>query len=180
MNRITKHILPFLEKYSNVLIAISALLTTIATFFIWGVSRKQTEISRQQMEYAHLIGKASVQPIITVGYFVETMHDVTVRHDFGSIAGKGEKIRVILVTNIGKGEARNLKIEHRGRKEIEEIDILPVGHTHEYSLLEQSVKSGGISPVVKVTYQDVFENEFTIKSLPPHRTITETTQLFQD
>ena len=57
----------FLDKYSNVLIAISAILTTLATFLIWGVSRKQTE-------YMYLMAKAAERPIIQTHSFPETLH----------------------------------------------------------------------------------------------------------
>ena len=147
-------ILCFLNKYSNVLIAFFALLTTIATFLIFGVARKQTE-------YMDLMGKAAEQPIIRTNYIFESLHDYTRRKGLGSIVGKGSEIRTIQVSNIGRGSAYNLKIEHRGR-ETKEIDTLPVGQTHEYFILREKIKSGEISSIVKVKYQDIFENEYTI------------------
>ena len=61
-----ENILLFLERYSNVLIAFFAFLTTIATFLIWRVSSKQTEISSKQTEYMCLMGEVAEQPIIKI------------------------------------------------------------------------------------------------------------------
>ena len=81
----------------------------------------------------------------------------------GSTVGKGIEIQTIQVSNIGRGSAYNLKMEHRGR-ETEKKDILLVGETHEYFILHEKIKSGEISSILKVKYQDIFGNEFTIPS----------------
>lgn len=148
-------ILPGLKKYSDLLIVFFTCLITIATFLLWDVSRKQKE-------YTYLMGKVSVQPIIQTNYIEETLHNFTRRHDLGSMVGKGMEIRTIQVSNIGRGPAYNLRFEHRGR-ETEKIKILQVGQTHEYFIQLEEIKSGKISPFVKITYQDAFENEYTIE-----------------
>ena len=152
--RLMEGILLFFETYSNVPIAISAILTTVATFLIWRVSRKQTE-------YTYLMGKAAEQPIITVNYTIDNLHDYTVRKNFGTVYVGMDKILVIEINSIGRGAAYNLKIEQHGQETIE-IDILPTGQKHEYFILAEAIRSDKISPTVKVTYQDIFENEFTI------------------
>ena len=156
-------ILLFLEKYSNVLIAFFAFLTTIATFLIWNVSRKQTEASRKQTEYMYLIGKASEQPIIQTNYIVDNLQNYTRRRDFGFVLGNREEVSILIiqVSNIGRGSAYNLKIEQRGQETIE-IDILPVGQKHEYFILAEKIRSKETSPTVRVKYEDIFENEFTV------------------
>ena len=148
-------ILLFLDKYSNVLIAFFAFLTTIATFLIWNVSRKQTR-------FTYLMGKASEQPIIQTNYIIDNLHDYTQRNNFSGTYVDRDKILVIQVSNIGRGSAYNLKIEQRGR-ETKEIDMLPVGQKHEYFILAEEIRSEKTSPTVRVTYQDIFENEFTIE-----------------
>ena len=157
-----ERILCFLNKYSNVLIAFFALLTTIATFLIWRVARKQTEISGKQTEYMYLMGKAAEQPIIAVNCSIDDLQNYTVRNNFETVYGGREQILVIQINNIGRGAAHNLKIEQRGR-ETKEIDILPVGQKHEYFIRTEKIKSEDISPTVKVTYQDIFEKQFTIE-----------------
>ena len=147
-------ILLFLEKYSNVLIAFFAFLTTIATFLIWDISRKQTR-------FTYLIGKASEQPIIAINYSIDDLHDYTVRNSFNTVFGNRERILVIQVSNVGKGSAHNLKIEQQGQ-ETKEIDILPVGQKYEYFVLGEQIRSKEVSATVKVKYQDIFENEFTV------------------
>ena len=97
-------ILLFLEKYSNVLIAFFAFLTTIATFLIWNVSRKQTEASRKQAEYTCLMGKAAEQPIITVNYTIDDLHNYTVRNNFDFVFAGSMKILVIQINSIGRGQ----------------------------------------------------------------------------
>ena len=150
-------ILIFLEKYSNVLIVIFAALTTTATFLIWWVSRKQTEISS-------LMAKVAEQPIIQTNYTISDLRDYTMsmENNFETVIGNREQILVIQINNIGRGAAHNLKIEQRGR-ETKEINVLPVGQKHEYFVLAEEVRSKEISPTVKVTYQDIFKNEFTIE-----------------
>ena len=172
-----KRILPFLNEYSDALIAVCACLTTffacltvIATFLIWDVTRKQVdeltdkqvELTDKQVELTDKQAELAEQPIIQTNYNVETLGQFARKHNLGSIAGKGIEIRTIQVSNIGRGSAYNLKIEQRGRETIEEIDTLPVGQTYEYFVMDEKVKSGAISPYVKVTYQDIFENEFTL------------------
>ena len=41
--------------------------------------------------------------------------------------------------------------------------MLPVGQKHEYFIPAEEIRSGKTSPTVKVTYQDIFQNEFTIE-----------------
>ena len=148
-----KRILCFLNKYSNALTAISACLTAVATFLILGVVHKQTEIM-------FIIGKAAERPIIEIDYISEPLHFFLVRNNLGDMAGKNMEIRTIRVRNIGRGTAFNLKMEHRGRDHIEEEDMLLPGGKYEYFISREDIKSGGVSPFAKVTYQDVFENEF--------------------
>ena len=146
----------FLETYSNVPIAISAILTTAATFLIWRVSSKQTK-------YMYLMGKAAEQPIITINYIVEYLRDYVSRNSRGGRVYMGnDRVLTILLSNIGKGSAYKLKIEQRGQK-TKEIDMLIVGQKHEYFVLAEDIRSKEISPTVKVTYQDIFENEYTIE-----------------
>ena len=146
-------ILLFLEKYSNVPIAISAILTTTVTFLIWRVSSKQTE-------YTYLMGKAAEQPIIQINRMIDTIHNYMLKKG-KTVYALNDKILVIEINNIGRGAAYNLEIEQHGR-ETEKIDILPVGQKHEYIVLGEKIKSNNTSPTVKVTYQDIFENEFTV------------------
>lgn len=143
----------FLDKYSNVLTVCFTCLITLATFFIWDVSRQQTK-------YTYLMGKAAHRPIIQTDYIDEYLHNFNRRHELGDMAGKGMEIRTIRITNIGTGYARNVRIEQRGR-ETEKIPLLSVGQTHEYFIQRKSIKSGEVWPFVTVTYQDIFENEFT-------------------
>ena len=149
-----ERILCFLDKYSNVLIAFSACLTTIATFLIWGVAREQTEVT-------YLMEKAAKQPIIKTDYISETLHEYTLRNNMGSTVEKGKEIWTVQVRNVGSGSAHNLKIERRGRETIE-IDTLPVGEKREYFVFVEEIRSKKVSSTVKVKYQDIFENEFTI------------------
>ena len=148
-------ILLFLEKYSNVLIAFFAFLTTIATFLIWRVSSKQTE-------YTYLMGKVAEQPIIKIIYEIGDLRDYTMsmKNNFETVYEGSMQILTIQISNIGRGAAHNLKIEQRGR-ETKEIDILPVSQKHEYFIPTEEIKSGEVSSNVKVTYQDIFKNEFT-------------------
>ena len=105
-----KRILPFLDKYSNVLIAFSACLTTIATFLIWDISREQTKLTS-------IMGKASERPVIEIDYISETLGAFDSRNNtLGGIIGKGKEIRTIRLTNVGRGSAFKLKIEFRGEK----------------------------------------------------------------
>ena len=99
----------FLNKYSNVLIAFSACLTTIATFLIWGVTREQTELTS-------IMGKASERPVIEIDYISETLGEFARRNNLGGIANRSMEIRTIRLTNIDRGSARKLKIEFRGEK----------------------------------------------------------------
>lgn len=154
-------ILAFLEEYSNVPMVIFTALTTLATFLIWWVTRNQAEISGKQTEYAYLMAKAAEQPIIQTSYIIDNLHNYMLRKS-NTVYVDNDKILVIQMKNIGKGAAYNLKIEQRGRK-TKEIDILPVGQNHEYFVLAKDIRSEEISPTVKVTYQDIFENEFTIE-----------------
>ena len=110
----------------------------------------------------YLMGKAAEQPIIQRNYIRDTLQDYTHGKDFEFVLGNREAvlILVIQINNIGRGAAYNLRIEQHGR-ETKEIDILPVGQTHEYFILAEDIRSEEISPTVKVTYQDIFENEFT-------------------
>ena len=152
-------ILLFLEKYSNVFIAFFAFLTTIATFLIWQVSRKQTEASIKQTEFTYLMAKAAEQPIITVTGTIDNLHDYMLKKGNAAYVDN-DKIFVIEINNIGKGSAYNLEIAQRGR-ETKKIDILPVGQKHEYFVLAEEIRSGEVSVPVTVKYQDIFENEFT-------------------
>ncbi|MDD9975998.1 MAG: hypothetical protein OXU27_18455 [Candidatus Poribacteria bacterium] len=159
-------ILLFLEKYSNVLIAFFAFLTTIATFLIWRVARRQAEISSKQTEYMYLMGKAAEQPIIQTNYTTDNLQNYTARRNFNAVHDAVhvdiDNILVIEISNIGRGSAYNLRIEQRGR-ETTEIDILPVGQKYEYFVSGEDIRLAEISPTVKVTYQDIFENEFTVE-----------------
>ena len=150
-------ILLFLEKYSNVPIAISAILTTIATFLIWRVSSKQTEISS-------LMAKVAEQPIIEINHSIGDLRDYTIRmgNNFETVYGGSKQILVIQINNTGRGSAYNLEIEQRGRSR-EKIDTLPVGQKHEYFIPTEEIKSGEITSAVKVTYQDIFKNKFTVE-----------------
>ena len=154
-------ILIFLEKYSNVLIVIFAALTTTATFLIWWVARKQAEISSKQTEYTYLMGKATEQPIIQTNYTIDNLRNYMLKKGKTAYIDN-DKILVIEINNIGRGSAHNLEIEQRGR-ETKKIDILPVGQKHEYFVLAEDIRSDKISPTVKVKYQDVFKEEFTIE-----------------
>ena len=159
-------ILLFLEKYSNVLIAFFAFLTTIATFLIWRVSSKQTEVSRRQAEIMYVMGQASEQPIIKInkipknpyGYSVTGVLSV-VLGGFGGFGG-GEDILIIQVINVGKGSAYNLKIEQQGQ-ETKKINILPAGQKIEYFVSIEELESKRTSETVKVEYKDTFHNKFT-------------------
>ena len=160
-------ILLFLDKYSNVLIAFSACLTTIATFLIWGVSREQIEVSREQIEvsrkqaeYTHLTEKAATRPVIQIDYISETLHEYTLRNNLGSTVEKGMEIWTVQIRNIGRGTAFNLKIEHRGRDHKEEKGMLMPGEKYEYFIPRKEIESGGVSSFAKVTYQDIFKEEF--------------------
>ena len=146
-------ILLFLNKYSNVFIAFFAFLTTIATFLIWNVSRKQTR-------FTYLMAKASEQPIITINRFPEYLRDYILRNRNSRYLGN-DRVLTIQVSNIGKGSAYNLKIEQHGQ-ETKKIDILPVGEKHEYFIPAEEIRSEKTSPTVRVTYQDIFENELTV------------------
>ena len=109
----------------------------------------------------YLMGKAAEQPIIQTNYIIDNLHDYT-RRNSNTVYVGNDKILVIQVSNIGKGSAYNLRIEQRGRK-TKEIDILLVGQKHEYFILAEEIKSEEISPTVRVKYQDIFENEFTVE-----------------
>ena len=117
--------LTFLEEYSDALIVVFTALTTVATFLIWRVTRKQTEISSKQTEYAskqteyaskqaeyaNLMAIAAEQPIITVNYTIDNLQDYTRRNDFGFVLGNREEVSILViqVSNIGKGSAYNLR-----------------------------------------------------------------------
>ena len=153
-------ILHFFNEYSNAIMAISACLTTAATFLLWNVASKQVELMSAQIELTSMIQKAEARPIIQINYISETLHDFTIRNNLGSTVGKGMAIWTTRLRNIGRGTAYNLKIEQRG-VETTEIDMLPAGQTHEDYIPREKIESGEVSSFVKVTYQDIFENEFT-------------------
>ena len=158
-----KRILSFLNKYSNVLIAFCAVATAFATFLIWDVARKQTELTS-------IMGKASERPVIQIDYISETLGEFTRRNNLGDIAIHSMEIRTIRLTNTGRGSAHKLRIEFRGEKtkEIKEWELaikrkeleLAVGETYEDFISREKIESGEVSPFVKVTYQDIFKNEY--------------------
>lgn len=150
----------FFNEYSNAIMAISAGLTTIATFLLWNVASRQVELASAQIELTSMIQTAEARPIIQINYISEILHDFTLRNNLGSTVGKGMAIRTIRLRNIGRGTAYNLKIEQRG-VETTEIDMLPAGQTHEDYIPGEKIESGEVSSFVKVTYQDILENEFT-------------------
>ena len=170
--------LHFLDKYSNGLMVIFACLTTVATFFLWNVAHKQTELmsiqtelTSKQAERLSIMEKASVRPIIKVNYINETHLDYTRRNNIYPVAGAyNMKIRTFRLTNTGRGSACKLKIEFYGEKTKEskewELAIekrergLAVGETREYVIRREDIKSGGFSSFVKVTYQDILGNEY--------------------
>ena len=106
------------------------------------------------------MGKASEQPIITINYIIESLGDYTIRNNNTRYMGN-DRVLTIQVNNIGRGSAYNLKIEQHGQ-EAKEIGMLPVGQKHEYFILAEEIRSENTSPTVKVTYQDIFENELTV------------------
>ena len=166
-----ERILCFLDKYANALIAFSACLTTIATFLIWGVSRNQIEVSRAQTKLTSIMGKAAERPVIEIEYISETLGIFAHRNNLRStVIPVDMEIRTIRLRNTGRGSARKIKIEFRGEKtkEIKEWELgieikeweLAVGETREHYIEREKLESSKALPFVKVTYQDIFKNEY--------------------
>ena len=161
-----KRMLHSFNEYSNGIIAISTCLTTIATILICFVAYKQTKL-------VSIMGKSAERPVIEIEYINEGLGMFVRRNNRGDMAGESIEIRTIRLTNTGRGSARKLKIEFYGfrgkkTKEMKERELrferaeleLAVGQKHEFFIYRKQIESGEFSSFVKVTYQDIFGNEY--------------------
>ena len=153
----------FSNKWSNIIIAISALLAAIATFLIW-------RVSLEQAKYTRLASEEAARPVIQIDDIVDIRGRYAARNNLGGIVGPGEDMPLILLTNIGKGSAHNLRIEERGDK-IGEKKELHVGQTSEHPIPYEKIISKRSFFLVKVTYQDIFGNQFTVVEVVPNRSL---------
>ena len=87
------------------------------------------------------------------------------------MGGRASEIVTIELSNIGRGTAHNLEIKHRGQDTVVKRE-LRAGEKYDYLIFVEAIRTGRISMVADVRYQDRFGNEFTTET-PEFTTIPE-------